>query len=366
LPMVMDFVAEFMSPKDMLKFAFLSKSTMNVFSTGSIVKNALCYGNSYTKTSAENLLDVMTRGSIFPPSPARLIRLFNAVRCEFCKTNRIKNVKANFGVCICFKCLISGNYTALRITKLAKNRQRNIEMNDLLTHTRVATHFHGYSRDFVRPNDWYGHWGWGYPREETTLRRSKVPQVKHYFVWRRHTFDSSGENIGAIVTATHLEEMMTLRRMDEVHRFIDEGLEAPSLDAYAEFVDVVHTYRRIAFLNNKCRLDFKFSRKLAFRQRKLAAVEKMIAKLRAKISDLGVAEEGILDYTVIQWYMSGSNRWREECVCMTVRPIRSLLQPFIKAPSKLQSKAKMEEIAQEIANISERWSADWGEVEIVD
>ena len=100
-------VMEFLSPRELFNTAFTCKGLRSKITTRVVVRSALIHGG-YAKQIIEELHVLMSKESLFVPSPCRLLRLVNGKRCEFCSKNRVNHVHPGLGVFACWDCVTRG------------------------------------------------------------------------------------------------------------------------------------------------------------------------------------------------------------------------------------------------------------------
>lgn len=345
----LEYVVEFVTPRELYSVMFCSKITKDAMSTSVIVKNALCNGNSYAKKSIENLLELMSQGSIYPPTNQRLVRMINVKRCEFCNVHRVNHIRVHFGVSICQRCLTLNSMTTLQITKPPQHRYRNIELNDVLRHKRVASCFHGWHVKSA-PRAWLG---------PTRNGRTKYPHGERFYVWNHLTRDATGNAIGPIVTVKDVHQMVSFNRPDDIDSYINDVLKAPPLcdELYIDFSDAARQYRKIAFeATNRRRLE-RTAKTKSFRKRKLNKVQALITKLTEELPE---EMHHLLRYDTNSRYLyypyhanMSIPGYHRLCVHFNNLRVGRLMRQYVLAPTMLGTKQKRNQVVQKLKGIHE-------------
>lgn len=336
-----EFIAEFLTPRELFNVAFSSKDILDSISQTIIVKNCLCNGNTHTKISVEHLCDAVSQGSVYNPNKSRLMRLINCRRCEFCNESKINFVRVSFGVCICITCLQSLRYTDDVLTKLPSQRSRHIELNDLVAMPRVATHFQSWLVTHAPRGRGTGN----------TVVRSMYPARERHFVWKSTTYDAAGNRIGPIVTKPDLMKMLTMKSTGEVDNYITNKINSPEIcnPSADDFIDSVRKYRIEAFQRANALRERKVAATVAFRMKRLRNVRAMIRKLKSEAPETLMP---LLEYFHHPRYLKFDKRNihypnEKYCVKFSNIHVQAYMLRYITTPvSVLNCKSKREQIIE--------------------
>ena len=347
---ILPLVTDYLTPRDLYNVTFASNQIAPAIKQEDVIRNALCNGNIYMKTTIENLYELTLHGKIFLPSTKRLTRLINAKRCELCNTNKIRQIRQGYGIAICFSCLRGDGditYTSELLMEAAHNRRINIGSYEIVYHPRVSTVAHGY---WGRHHRQTGHY-------YTNTRHTKIPYGERHFIWDHPLLDQQGRiiQIGPIVTKQHVSKMMTFKRIDELNSYINDDLQAPPLQIYQDFNDAVRQYRNISYTNYKKRQRTyreRRSKRIGSRRVKLNKVEQWISVMTQKAPPF---TRYLLEYNTNMPYINPNIGWwprrTEDVVVHFIdAEVQDLLRSYIKAPSKMTGR-KMNAACGELNNI---------------
>lgn len=326
---------DFLTPRELFNFVFCSKQLMKSISISTIVKIALCNGNSWTKQGIEHLYDAMKYRSIHCPSPQRLLRLINVRLCEFCKRKRINFVPEIFGLASCFEC--TKKMTTWQVCKHPRYRERNVELNDIVSNPRVAV-------KIMKGKKWYAIAGCDWHSG------SQHDRVQAFYVWNKKTFDTLGENIGPIVTRGALHKMVRFQRLESVDNLIVslEKSKSSSGSDYSYFLTGVQAFRGVSFQKLRDRRNKMIQARRQARARRLSRIEEHVASMKGLLPS---SKRHLLRYHVNEHYINSSPLLGERsgnleslCIHFECYDTWWALQDFIRWPSKLNSTTKRRKV----------------------
>lgn len=102
-------IFEFIWPLQLLKLVTCSKELMKMITHEQVIQSVMLRGGNsgHSRKTLEYIIELSRKGSIWPPSPLRLLALCCGKHCEKkgCKT-RVYNVRPMYGVFYCWSCLL--------------------------------------------------------------------------------------------------------------------------------------------------------------------------------------------------------------------------------------------------------------------
>jgi hypothetical protein len=340
---VLHLVCDFLTPRDLYNTLFASNQLMKSIDQEDIVRNTLCNGNLPMKNTIENLYDLTLHGKIYLPSCARLSRLVNAKRCEICNLTKIKQVRPDYGMALCFDCLRTYKdgtvYTAELLVEPPGDRILNIGLNEIISHPRVTTRMFGYYNHLKNGATNYTHHKW-----------HDRPNGERHFIWKKPLLDKQGrrKKIGPIITQADISTITKMKRMEEFESYITKTLQADALSKYGDFNDAVRQYRSTAYNNYKRRKEIRIANKEKAddrRRLKLRKVERWVRELKQIFHHFCPEVKHLLQYRINRRYLRyGPNAtvyYSDEeyshlhIIHFRDREVHRLLSDYISAPSRV-------------------------------
>lgn len=296
-------VMSFLGPRELLCLSLTCKTMRDTVTTSIVVKSAMIHGGHAKKTIQE-LLPLMKNGSIFVPSPNRLLRLVNGKYCEVCYTKKTNFVRPGYGVFFCWECL-TNKYTKQWKTGWARYR-KDSKYKDALFDSRVA------------PQGSYG-----------SATPVKYLMTNHYL--------EGEEKVGPIVRFDDIDAMVS--NSDGIEDYFQTVLEAPEESEYQEFIDAYDECEGRAKKEEKARQQKREQSTAQSRGRKLEKARQIRDDL-TKLLDERWRSEAMSSYETTPSKWNGA-------IAFHIKFVNILLKPYIIAPSKMK-KTILSEIAEEI------------------
>ena len=167
---VLSIVLGMLHPREMLRLASCSKFLMGMLTRKLVMHNAILSGG-HAMVSMKHMMRLMTEGKIHLPSPARLLRIANGLRCELpgCE-NVVHTVRPHFGLFVCWSCFRKGNVTG-QVSTASQRWNECLPLQTIVTHDKTA------------------HYAY----------------MRKYFIWARPFITSDAERAGPVVTMHSVE-----------------------------------------------------------------------------------------------------------------------------------------------------------------
>ena len=296
-------VMAFLAPRELLRLSLTCKTMRDTVTTSTVVKSAMIHGG-HPRRNIEELYPLMKDGSIFAPSPQRLLRLVNGKYCEVCKNSKVNHVRPGYGVFFCWDCL-SGRYTRKWKTEWARYR-KNPAYERALYHDRVA------------PKTTYG-----------DSKPVKFLMVKHY--------SEGGEKVGPIVRFGDIDHMVS--HSEGMDDYLQSVLASPEMDEYLEFTQSYDECKERAKIEEKAR---KLKKRECSAQSKARKSEKAV-QIQCELKEL---VDQRWRKVALTYRKAEPNKYRGP-IEFKVKFVNALLKPYMIAPSKMKKKI-MTEISTEI------------------
>lgn len=251
---------EFLTPHDLLRFVSMHRDLAKLATYDVVTWIASMNGNVRTNKTLRYLLELTLVGSIYLPSPLRVLRLVCVKRCERCNVRTLHNLPRLYGLAHCWECTIE--LTERVNTMVHRYHSHCVEWHDVMIHPRVL------SRMIQNQSS-----------ESFYFRRDRYCMLKETY------YTPFGEPVGPLVTSTHATMFVkTFRSFRDIDKFIKENLHAPSLSSYDELNDLIARSRSNFFALDEQRHEGRIRGKALYRRRNYFAVQKMLAKLSPKLN----------------------------------------------------------------------------------
>mmetsp|Transcript_32434 Transcript_32434/g.78767 ORF Transcript_32434/g.78767 Transcript_32434/m.78767 type:complete len:576 (-) Transcript_32434:86-1813(-) len=301
-----DIVSElfsFLDAKSLLKFSCV-KDFSSLLTYQHVVRAAMMSGG-YGATSLERMIAPIQNQMVWIPSPQRLLRVVSGKRCEKC-CHTTRYVSPYIGLFLCNKCMVT--YT--------EKVYRKNPMKQFLDAKRVQR----------------------VPR--------KGPRSPHRFLIKAQMQDSTGANIGPIVTLQDIRQVQKLENMspsDKVKVHVAEcDARQPNAESAANAIlSAVSKNRGDATARKDAKLKAKLEGQQRFEQARKKRVDQLLVDLKALVGDQ-VAWKSNLDNRF--WRSYGNQYFFSDPI------LQGILQPMFKAPSKI-NKAILCEIPTRIQTV---------------
>lgn len=270
-----------------------------------VVKVALFNGNTYTKTTIENIYHQLLSNAIFMPSIHRLLLLTVIKSCELCRNNKIHYV-TNFGLAFCITCRQSKTISCYM--KPPRKLLRSVEINDLLQHPSVLSITHHFER-------------------ETSHKFSPKHPVS--YVLEKPAFDGNRNQIGPVITNRDLNFMLTLPNYKRVEDYISS--QQPASLCRDDFINAVNMYREVSYIARVRRKMKNCDQWKTYRKKKLKNA------LQALVNLMEYIPPGITYYfrhRINETYLGYKYASNEVCIQMYNAFVRHKLRPLLRSPSR--------------------------------
>lgn len=315
LACVIQYVSEFMTPRDLLSLSSTSKAvSKNLVTMELAVSVIMKNGNFYQRKTMELLYEQTSVGSIYPPSSRRVIRLACAKRCERCNEAEIKTVRIGFGLAFCWSCtqlLTSSVYSRPPHERIAM-----IELDDILRNPRVCSKI-----------------------------MDRVPQsstyIQHHYIVNEPMCSTEGELIGPIVTVRDLSTFQHFRSPTQIDEYIRDDLKAPPLSVYEPFNGSLRTLRPYSHEIIRERKLTKLAKQLDARKKtwkmKAEVLQKHIdliienPELDEELKSI-VSEGGVMNFLL----QVTKPLVPHLCYSFPNPVVQSIFKPHLRAPSSLR------------------------------
>jgi hypothetical protein len=220
-------IACYLEPRELFNFAYTNKELLHELSMSMVVSVAMFNGSDRQRRSIEMIFNQTSVGAIFLPSPIRVLRLINSVRCERCNNNVVLHVR-HWGMAACDQCTSCMVQRVVSESPIA--RQCLIDIDEILRHPRVASVYLGSHGQAHTP---------AYEQQSGHAER-----VHHHYMFKEYVSDSSGIKIGPIVVASDLLRLCgSFVDPGDVTVYINNNVRAPSMECYKDFNSIVRTAR---------------------------------------------------------------------------------------------------------------------------
>lgn len=314
-------IMSFLGPRELFNVAFSCKALMQHVTVPMVVK-ASVEGKALNRMFRLNTL--MSKKSIYVPSPLRLLRLANGKRCEFCNEAPTTKMYGGYGLLVCWYCMTKkrkfyytksckppkddkGPLTAAWDTEWVRFK-RNPFFQTIFQHPRVCCNY------FERENR----------RNPNRIRKKSL-----YYLWREPLVSSSKEKIGPIVSFQDIDSIAA--GCGTIEDYLATKLHAPSLQAYAEFQTNFRIAKKRAILLSKYRQHEEGKRRMSLekkREDRKTKVKTFCAAVAAKMNEPW-GESALLH----ERYKTAK---RGHAFVKFRSPIvNDIMEPYVTAPSKM-------------------------------
>lgn len=317
---VVSVIFSFLEIRGLLRFVCVSKGFKSLLSYDHVVRATMLSGG-FPMTSLERMIPPIRERKIWIPSPLRLLRVVCGKRCEQCnKPTRF--VCGSFGVFLCADKCLNGNTKLLRRSK---------QWMPYLSAPRVL------------------------------LGPRKGPRYSHMYLLKSPLTDTSGENIGPLITADDVEKMAKDDGDGDGDGDGDNSWSTPfqKVTAVIQARDLKQPHAESAtrailkaLKENKedaerRRLDLEDEKEEA-RERVGNARKKRCDKLFAILHKMLEHNPQLIAKLNTRFWCESRNQYHycEDSI------VRNVLTPVLKAPSKYNKK-KLQEVADEIERVTE-------------
>lgn len=326
---VLPHIIQFMLPRELLSLMLSCRELMGDLSLENVLLVTLINGKKDQKTTIKHIVDLHSAGTIFPVGPLRLLRLVCGYVCETCRVDRVKHVRVDVGLFICFECL-KENTRDVHLRSSKCDREDPVEWDEVIRlqryrvashHTKVVTMNRGFSR------------------------------IDTYYLWNGPalTIRSTGERIGPIVSYDDASRFTSMNGPDEVDLHLNLVLGAPPMVKYEPLVSLSRSYRRFSHalrLEKEAKLNAK---KLGIRAEKMLRAKIVVDALIAR-QDLKRSIRSVLSRCreKVGYLDDRDVPVRTPCLEFPNVAIDVAMRQYILAPSKARTKALLSVIVDEL------------------
>lgn len=332
---VINLVADFLKPRDLLRFSYVTKDAIGALSMEDIVRTIAINGNLNQRTGLELLYELTSVGSIYPPSPRRVLQLANVIYCEECCRYFVRHVRKGWGLATCYQCQLEGTKEIFPL-----NAQKRSSSPVLATpHCGRMIYY----SDIIRM-----------PRVASTMRMNVQhpagrPAEPSYFLLGHKLYRHRHEDVGPIVTAGDVRRFTKMRSLAEVDQYMKENLRAPPMDAYEEFNASIMSMRsfsapHVLVRTAKKKIVSKATKWIA-RQKKIANVKVLLRRI-ASHRGLATSIRPVLRrYRVFRIPYDKKRRGdaliKKHCIKFLNDAVQETLQSYILSPTKARGAAAL-------------------------
>ncbi|CAJ1966363.1 unnamed protein product [Cylindrotheca closterium] len=291
-----DIVAElfsFLDTNSLLQFSCVNKDFSSLLTYNHVVRATMMSGG-YAATTLERMIPPIRDQMIWIPSPMRLLRVVSGKRCERCH-RATRYVSPCIGMFLCTRCTGACSEKTLR-----KNPVKRF-----LDCKRV---------------------------QRVPL---KGPRSPHRFLIKAPIQDSTGTNIGPVVTLQDIETMATITNMTQAEKVVARHVEEcdtrqPKAIASANAIlSAVNQNREDATARKNAILKAKLEGQKRFEEARKKRVDALLFELKALLGE-NVSWKSNLDNR--RWKSNGNQYLFSDPI------LQGILQPMLKAPSKINKK----------------------------
>lgn len=365
--------------KDLMNLSHTSKKTKEHITVEVLVKTAMMQGGR-PRMSIEQLVPLMRKQSIFPPSPNRLLCLLNGKVCEVCCDNPNKNgknyvlhVRDGWGLFQCWNCCkkMSKRFYKTDVDFLQDAR------NCILNNERTNPKRRGWRNEPIY--SWEEdaqeklsqliedadsnciEWELKNPHEGLQLFRTR--DAINYLM-RRSYIDRRGERAGPIFSGHHFQELTRIlssfhskQEMDERYNiYLQDVLQAPDDNdpRYGEFLTVYEDVKEAADHQQKVRQRNRLTASSRWRMKKATDAVAFVQKLKDTLQNN--IHRPLLNYqTNILFYYTNRKPYskREAPLIMHYRWVDDFLYKYLMAPAKSSRTTNLKQIAELFVALAE-------------
>ena len=268
---------EFLPPAALKSFATSSKTILQLLTVRMAVNSCLFSGGRCLESICR-LGTFMRNGSIYPMTPLRILHLCTSYQCEGCGRRRTQNVRPNFGILSCWRCLadrsrglhscgatpsfnrkhftrkIHKGYWKQDSGSFSLNQfyySHRVAFEKVLNHERVLAFPHGtrYLEVTNDPADFLPVLIGPFNQQMRTLIPTDDMEPGTVFrsrdryevVYSRATIDSAGTRLGPLLAYDEIIELVLyLSKKDNegIDHYLDNVLMVPAYSHYSSFTTV--------------------------------------------------------------------------------------------------------------------------------
>ena len=222
----------FLKPRELLAVSEVNKALRHVIASDyKLILDIGLTNGGRSKKSLENLLRLIRLQAIYIPTPLRLLRIINGVRCEFCNNGYTHYLRPNAGVMACWDCLCKRQpnefgATGEQFNSLSARWHKVLYLYgkgpfmkqfyyahrfiiyEILSHQRVIGDCTGTRYLRKVGEEWI-------PTTTWTSNETKKSRDAHEILWRKPRRDACGDLVGPIVCKSNISDLVTFVLKEE-------------------------------------------------------------------------------------------------------------------------------------------------------